>query len=236
MKIIGIDEVNFSPTLAGDCVVCSLYNVGNKVEGVKDSKQLSAKSRFELFIELQRQTIYSIVPATPNQITNWGVFQARDAAIAASLTNLVMMMNDLGLDFDSIQIDGIWSRAKLQRLSDIVEAVSRATNNKTEGSGRLELGFVVEGILQGDEKVYEISAASIMARCYVDSLMRGFEHYYPEWGISYSHGALTDKEKQIMYDKGPSPYHRFGGRQRYAIRWWRSFLKERYDKYLKGGQ
>lgn len=232
MKIIGVDEVNFSPTLAGDCVVCSLYNTGNKIYGVKDSKQLSARQRFELFTELQKTTLYSIVPATPNQITNWGVFQARDAAIGASLVNLTQMLIELGLGFDAVQIDGIWSRGKLQRLSDTVGAISQGFQGQQGSRGRGSMGITVEGVLRGDEKVYEISAASIMARCYIDAVMTGFKHYFPEWAISYSHGALTDKEKQIMHDRGPSPYHRFGGRQRYAVPWWRSFLKEKYERYL----
>ena len=66
--LAGVDESNYSPSLAGDCVVCALVRTGRIVEGATDSKKLSQKRRLELFAELQKESLYYVVPATPNSI------------------------------------------------------------------------------------------------------------------------------------------------------------------------
>ena len=200
---IGVDESNFSPSLAGDCVVCALIRTGEEVRGVTDSKQLSAKKRLELFTELQKSSLYYVVPATPNSISKVNIYLARNIAIATAITGLLSVIS-VDDTFDDKQfpqkvlIDGYWSKRWLQVFSEAT---------------LLE----VEGVVRGDETVYEISAASIVAKVYCDALFAGWEKLYPEWGIGCDHGSLSDKHLAEIRAKGPSPLHRVGA---YGRNWW----------------
>ena len=204
-RLVGVDEVNYSPSLAGDCVVCSYYRTGKKIKGVGDSKKLTHKKRVELFDGLTKEGLYYVVPATPNIINHINVYYSRNSAIVSSLVGLGMVIRQMELDLpDKVEIDGKWSQKWLSIFSET-------------------LGIPVEGIIRGDETVYEISAASIIARIYCDALFEGWESFFPGWGIGYDHGSVSEKHKQELWERGPSPVHRIGV---YGNDWWRRLLPE----------
>lgn len=205
-NIIGVDECNFSPSLAGDCVVCSYYKIGKKVDGVKDSKQLSCKKRISLFGDLVKEGLFYVVPATPNIINHINVYYSRNSAIVSSLIGIGMVIKQMELDLpDRIEIDGKWSQKWLSIFSETI-------------------GVPTEGIIKGDETVYEISAASIIARVYCDALFEGWESFFPGWGIGYDHGSVSEKHKQELWERGPSPIHRVGV---YGNDWWKRLLTDK---------
>lgn len=201
--IIGVDECNFSPSLAGDCIVCSLF-ARERVEGVGDSKKIPKKRQLELFAELQSKSIYSVVPATVNAINIEGVYVARNRAIASSVGMLLMELKDQGIECEDIIIDGYWSQKWLQRLS--------------LGWGH---NYFAKGLIRGDSKVYEISAASIVARVYADALFEGWNAFYPDYRLNRNHGSPD----QVMYAKiresGPCPIHRTN----YGKKWWNLIMR-----------
>ena len=198
--ICGIDEVNFSPSLAGDCVVCAFARTGKLIEGVADSKTLSQKRRLELFAELQGESLYYVVPATPNAISRVNIYLARNIAAITAIEGLNMLLISAGYPVpEKYLLDGYWSKLWLRTFS------ARAHT-------------LVEGIVGGDAVIYEISAASIVAKCYVDALFAGWERLYPLWGLGRDHGSLSDKHLAEIRAKGPSPLHRVG---RYAPNWWK---------------
>jgi len=211
--ILGVDEANYSPSLAGDCVVCSLAAL-EKVEGVKDSKQLSKKSQLELFSELQKKSVYSIVPATVNSINTEGIYKARNRAVIASLGLLIMELKDRGIGYGEIEviIDGYWS----QRWKRIISLNIREVP--------------VKGLIHGDSLIYEISAASIVARVYADALFGGFGLFYPGYRLERSHGSPDPIMYEKLYECGPTPMHRTS----YGFKWWKLILGDRYEEYFGG--
>lgn len=201
--IIGVDEVNFSPSLAGDCVVCALAAV-RQVPGVTDSKQLTHQQRLRLFAALQKASHYCVVPATVNDINGIGIYVARNLAMVQAGGMLLRKLQQLG-ERDAVErfvLDGYFSKKWLAMFS-----------------GEW-LGIAVESIIDGDAKVYELGAASIVARVYADALFEGWGRFWPGYRLERNHGSPD----LVMYERlrldGPTPVHR----TEYGAGWWKKIM------------
>lgn len=60
----------------------------------------------------------------------------------------------------------------------------------------------------GDETVYSIAAASIVAKVHRDRLMRELDQRYPGYGFAAHAGYATAAHLQALKSLGPSPVHR----------------------------
>lgn len=65
-----------------------------------------------------------------------------------------------------------------------------------------------EPIIKGDQKVYSIAAASIIAKVTRDRIMREYDAVYPEYGFSKHKGYATKAHREAILTYGPSPVHR----------------------------
>jgi len=201
MKIIGVDEANYSPSLAGDCIVVAYLKTLKRIRGVKDSKQLAHKKRLELLPKLQAHGLYSIALASINDIEHLGIYKARNLAIIEALKTIKTKLFWLGFsneDKVEIIIDGCFSNFWIDTFYSACD-------------------LPVSCLIKGDEKVYEISAASIIARTYADCLFEGFGKFYPGYDLENCHGSPSKKMYEKIRAQGPSPYHRIGS---YAPGWW----------------
>ena len=203
--VLGVDECNFSPSLAGDCVVCCYYNpTGTHIKGVKDSKVVAKVTQRRLFKELTDIGIFTVVPATVNSIDNIGIYNARNYAVIGAVQMMLMELDhmDVSLDGARVLLDGYWSQTWLNFFKE-------------------ETGIQFRGIIGGDAKIYEISCASIVARVYIDALFEGYNHFWNGYNVNKNHGS-PDK---IMFRKlrkyGPSPIFRT---KNYAPEWWRKIM------------
>jgi ribonuclease HII len=64
------------------------------------------------------------------------------------------------------------------------------------------------GIIQGDSLSYSISAASIVAKVYRDSLMISLAEDFPEYGFDQHKGYGTPYHRQAIAQYGPCRHHR----------------------------
>jgi ribonuclease HII len=217
--IIGVDEVNFSPSLAGDCVVVALVQKGRKVQGVRDSKQTTLKERLRLFARLQKECWYSIALASVNDIRNAGVYDARNLAISEALDSLLsrIIVYRQALKFYR------WRNA-MNRLDDIRIIIDGrlSAEIKEALARRIANACRIDGLIKADEIVYEVSAASIVAKVYVDALFAGFGAFWPGYGLEHDHGSPSAAHKNALRRLGPSPYHRTGV---YGRAWWERILR-----------
>lgn len=202
----GCDEVSYSPVLAGDCVVCALVKTGEFVQGVKDSKMLSSVTRKRLFPLIKENSTFSVVRATPEDINYRGLYESRNMAMIGAIKRL---NKKLGYTITDVIIDGYWSNKWL----DIFE---HSCNCR------------VRGMIRGDELVYVISAASIVAKICVDLLYDKYERMYPGYGLSINHGTSSVQHIQKLQEQGPTPIHRTG----YQKEWWKRILGERYLQFI----
>ena len=63
-------------------------------------------------------------------------------------------------------------------------------------------------IVKGDDKVPEISAASILAKTYRDDYMLKIDKEYPQYGWSRNMGYPTEEHRKAIHEFGLTPYHR----------------------------
>lgn len=70
------------------------------------------------------------------------------------------------------------------------------------------LSIKQEPIISGDDKIFAISAASIVAKVTRDRIMLRYDKEYPGYGFASHKGYPTKKHKEAIRRLGPSPIHR----------------------------
>ena len=161
--IAGVDEVGRGP-LVGDVVTAAvILDPDNPIEGLMDSKKLSDKKRDALSIEIKEKAIaWSVGRASPQEIDTLNILHA---------TMLAMQRAVQGLDVtpDYVLVDG--NRAP--------------TFNTQTGS------IASQAVVKGDDRVAEISAASIIAKVVRDEEMIALDKIYPQYGFAKHKGYPT---------------------------------------------
>ncbi len=179
--LAGVDEAGRGP-LAGPVVAAAvILDPGASLPGVNDSKMLSARQRERAFAEILEHAI----------AVGLGVVDARRIdrvnILEAALEAMGFALCGLHARPDVILIDG--TRAprtipgKLQRVP-------------------------VTTIVDGDAQSLCIAAASVIAKCVRDSLMRAHDREYPAYGFARHKGYGTKAHLAALREHGPCPIHR----------------------------
>lgn len=77
-----------------------------------------------------------------------------------------------------------------------------------DGNRCPELDYPSEAIVKGDQKVAEISAASIIAKVTRDREMLTLHQAYPQFGFDRHMGYPTVLHREMLSKHGPCPCHR----------------------------
>ncbi|PIP53573.1 ribonuclease HII [Candidatus Beckwithbacteria bacterium CG23_combo_of_CG06-09_8_20_14_all_34_8] len=162
--ILGFDEVGRGP-LAGPVVVaCVLSNEEIKIPKdivIRDSKKMTARQKEKANIWIRENYIFGIGQVSANQIDQKGISNAVRLAAFLALKDIKSKSK---LDFEKIKL-----------LID----------------GRDEWIDGSQTIICGDDKINEISMASIIAKVYRDNLMIEIGKQYPVWGFEKHVGYGT---------------------------------------------
>lgn len=182
--ICGIDEAGRG-CLCGSMFIAGVAcdeqkSLWLKEIGVKDSKKLSKTRRFELAkIILQDGDIKThIVKKTPQEIDSKGLSVCLKEAIDEIVRDLLSFATTFYMDGNT-----------LFGLSG--------------GSG-----YTLEAIVKGDDKVVQISAASILAKVSKDNEMIEIDKTYPKYDFKNNAGYGTPKHLQAIANFGQTPFHR----------------------------
>ncbi|WP_084042306.1 ribonuclease HII [Hippea sp. KM1] len=136
---------------------------------------------------------------------------------------------------NSIYGIGVASNKEIDRLG-IVKAVELAIKRAIEvmdekpsfllidGKDRFDLPIKYKTIVDGDEKVKSIAAASILAKVWRDRYMELAADIYPRYGFEKHKGYGTKAHSVALEKYGPCPIHRFSFKPIQRI------LKERSKK------
>ncbi|XPF94321.1 ribonuclease HII [Colwellia sp. RE-S-Sl-9] len=172
--IAGVDEVGRGP-LVGDVVTAAvILDPDNPIEGLKDSKKLSEKKRPLLAEEIKQKAIsWAIGRATPEEIDTLNILHA---------TMLAMQRAVQGLDVtpDYVLVDGNRCPVFLGE------------------NGNIE----TQAVVKGDDRVAEISAASILAKVARDEEMIALDKLYPEYGFAQHKGYPTKVHLEKIIEHG----------------------------------
>ncbi len=183
MAILGIDEVGRGP-LAGPLVIGAVILPDEEqswFKDLKDSKKLSAKKREELnnLILENSATGLGWIPA--NELDELGISKALDLATKKA----VKQVQSLHSPFSQIIIDGKVNFLKGTPLEKFTTTC-----------------------IKGDDKIREISAASIIAKVARDNYMIKLADKYPEYGFNKHVGYGTKAHIEAIYKYGLTPEHR----------------------------
>lgn len=180
MVICGIDEAGRGP-LAGPVVVSGvIMKKDNPIEGIRDSKKLTFKKREELYNKiLDSALFYDIQVIDEAVIDNINILKS----CMAGVENI---MNKFKERCDLFLIDGNYLKFDDNRQGN----------------------FNYETIVKGDDKVYEISCASILAKVTRDRMMLNYDEQYPEYNFKSHKGYGTKKHIEAILKYGPCAIHR----------------------------
>ncbi|WP_237036570.1 ribonuclease HII [Mediannikoviicoccus vaginalis] len=177
--ICGVDEVGRGP-LAGPVVACAVIMGEEKIEGVKDSKKLSAKKREALNKEIiDKAKAIGIGVIDEKVIDEINIKQATRLAMKIAVEDLKDKQGG-AVRPDVVMIDA-------EHIDIDIEQVS---------------------LIKGDELVYEISCASIVAKVLRDSYFIELDEKYPGYDFLNNKGYGTKKHREALLELGPTPIHR----------------------------
>lgn len=179
-NIACIDEVGRG-CLLGDVVACAVIMPEDKnIEGIKDSKKLSAIKREAFFHVLVEEAIaYGIGRVSSQIIDEINIKQSTRLAMKMAVENLKDKSGNKIIP-DYILID----------------------------AENIDMDIPQEAIIKGDDKVYGISCASIIAKVYRDRLCLDWAKEYPDFHIEAHKGYGTKKHIEAIEAYGITPIHR----------------------------
>jgi ribonuclease HII len=178
--IAGVDEAGRGP-LAGPVVAAAVI-LGNdrKIDGLADSKKLSAARRTQLASEIRRRSrCWAVGWAQPAEIDEVNILAATMLAMRRAIAGLPRLP-------DAVRVDG-------NRLPDLAFG---------------DVCLQGEAIVGGDARVAEISAASIIAKTTRDGIMEFLDRVHPEYDFARHKGYGTVVHLQRLREYGPCEQHR----------------------------
>ncbi len=178
--VAGVDEAGRGP-LAGPVVAGAvILNADDPIEGLADSKILSADRRAELASQIVRRSLaWSVAWADPAEIDTINILRA---------TLLAMRRAIIGLRIQPVfvEVDG-------NRLPNLC-----FHDRQIDGCA----------VVGGDAKIPAISAASIIAKVRRDQIMRDMDLIYPQYGFRRHKGYGTADHRDRLGQFGPCREHR----------------------------
>lgn len=100
-------------------------------------------------------------------------------------------------------------QATMQTMKRAVEGLKiRPDMVLIDGNRIPQMPYRCEAIVGGDDKVPEISAASILAKTYRDALMTILGQMHPEYGFEHHSGYCTSEHMKALDKYGPCQAHR----------------------------
>jgi ribonuclease HII len=183
--VVGIDEAGRGP-LAGPVVSGAVlilekdFKEIKKTESVKDSKKLNEKKREEVY---------------PNLVNNpklkWGIGIVSEKIIdkinilEATKLSMIKAVKDLEMK-NHIKVDFLI----------------------LDGKMKIELDIDQESIIKADDKVFSVSAASIIAKVTRDRLMIKYDKKYPIYNFKKHKGYGTKEHLKSIRKNGICKIHR----------------------------
>lgn len=190
-KIIGLDEAGRGP-LAGPVYAASvlltqkdikkLRGFKELISTVKDSKKLKPHQRENIFNTLKKEGLlnFSFSYVSEKTIDKINIEKATQKAMKNCLKKLKISPKDFKKTL--ILIDG-----------------NRILKN---------LNITQIPIVKGDEKIFVISLASIIAKFKRDEKMKKLAKRYPQYQFEIHKGYPTKNHKRLLKKFGVSPLHR----------------------------
>jgi ribonuclease HII len=178
--VAGVDEAGRGP-LAGPVVAAAvILHPERQIDGLRDSKKLSARRREVLETEIRSQALcWSVAWSDRAEIDSLNILAATMLAMRRAILGLAVVPR-------AVRVDG-------NRLPDL-----RIGDRHIDGLA----------IVGGDGRVESISAASIIAKTARDRMMIAMHARYPDYEFARHKGYGTELHRERLREHGPCPEHR----------------------------
>jgi ribonuclease HII len=186
--IAGLDEAGrgawAGPVVAGVvCLPAGRDDLSTALEGVRDSKQLTARARERLIERIWNAAAgWGIGEAGSDEIDTIGIVPATCLAMERALDVLLTHFPDVQPDY--LLLDSIKWR------------------------GRKPIALPHQALVKGDSLSLSIAAASVLAKVYRDTLMVAFDRQYPGYEFAVHKGYGVAQHHALLREHGASPIHR----------------------------
>ena len=186
--IIGLDEVGrgaLSGSVTAAAVSVKKFSIFNSQfsKELKDSKKLNPNKRKKIFKMLVNLSgvEWGIGRVSEKIIDKINVFQATKLAMKRAINNLISKSKKQKIKVDFLLIDGNFS---------------------------INLDIPQKSIVKGDEKIFLIKLASIIAKVSRDKSMLRYHKQYPQYRFDKHKGYGTRLHFKMLKKYGPCKIHR----------------------------
>ena len=177
--ICGVDEAGRGPLVGAVVAGAVVLDPSNPIEGLKDSKKLTAIRREYLYEQImEKAKAWGVGEASPAEIDEINILQATMLAMRRAIEDLTTRL-------------GAWPDKAL-----------------IDGNLCPELPIAAEAIVKGDAKEPAISAASIVAKVTRDRQMQILHERHPEYGFAQHMGYPTEAHFAALKQYGACDQHR----------------------------
>lgn len=178
--ICGLDEAGRGPLMGGVFAAAVILDYDIEILGLKDSKKISEKKRFELETDIKKLAkAWAIAFATEKEIDEFGIQKANFLAFERAYDEVLKNLDEK--DIKSL-IDGNYKGINIENQ---------------------------EMIVKGDSKSLAIAAASILAKTARDRYITEIcDKKYPEYKFSKNKGYGTAEHIEAIEKYGITEYHR----------------------------
>ena len=179
--VAGIDEAGRGPLAGPVAAAAVILHPDRPIDGLRDSKKLSATKRVRLADEIRaRSMAWSVAWADPAEIDALNILEATLLAMRRAILGLRVVPT-------RVQVDG--NRLPKLRFGERI----------IEG----------EAVVGGDDRIAAISAASILAKTVRDGMMMELDRVYPCYEFARHKGYGTAVHRERLREFGPCREHRF---------------------------
>ena len=177
--VCGVDEAGRGPLVGAVVAGAVVLDPNNPIEGLKDSKKLTAIRREYLYEQImEKAKAWGVGEASPAEIDEINILQATMLAMRRAIEDLTTRL-------------GAWPDKAL-----------------IDGNRCPELPIAAEAIVKGDAKEPAISAASIVAKVTRDRQMQILHERHPEYGFAQHMGYPTEAHFAALKQFGACDQHR----------------------------
>lgn len=183
--VAGIDEAGrgplAGPVSAGAVLILEKdFKEAKKIRCVKDSKKLNEKKRKEVYLDLIK-----------NDKIKWGIGMVSEKVI------------------DKINILEATKLAMIKAVKNL-EKKNKIRIDFLILDGKMKLALKIEqkSIVKADDKVFSVSAASIIAKVARDKLMEKYDKKYPGYNFKKHKGYGTKEHLDRIKKNGVCNIHR----------------------------
>ena len=193
-RVVGIDEVGRG-CLAGPVVACAvILPDGFKLDGLDDSKKLTPEKREHLAPLIKSMAeAWSLGIVWPCRIDSINILQATFEAMAHALGRVLA------------HVPAARGRQPYTVLVDGNKTIPESVLSSLPGC---LAGIRQKSVVKGDSLSPAISAASVLAKVWRDSLMVHLSKKWPGYGFEIHKGYGTKAHYEALEKLGPCPMHR----------------------------